>query len=1609
MITQIKNKLTKKSLVLFSTLTGVFFQPVKVGRNLATALTTLLVLSIFVDNLISLTVSTSTTGSVYVKNPSTLIIDDFDDGVSPNNLGAPGGSFTGSGGTANEIIVSTVAVGGSGCSLQINYNVSANESYSGYWTRFHHTNPRDLSDYKYLSFYVKGGVGGEFFKIELSTGAGGWKSRIYINDYLDGGVTTQWKKVTIPFDNFCNVTDWTKIYEMTIVFEKSAATTNNSSTSGSIYIDNLIIGSEFQGTVRFDYYGDKLGVNSTGGEMGDVFDTASIVRSFSSSQYHSSPNCLQMDYDVRVVDSYAGVFNIVGGTTTGWGKVAQDFSPYSQITFWIKAKPGVNNPEKMQVELKRTGYTINTYIIIDISTSWKKMTIPFYHFSGLSTAGYKIDEVVFIIKYWDTPYGHEVGTVYIDDVQFEKSGYSGDTTLPIVPTNLKVMDTAVGRTVADSDNFTWINWLTCTANSGLQDSTLESIRFEYRPSAGSWITIGTDYDISDNTYSAYWDTAELSESPQTYELRAIARDSSGNESAMAPKTNLTVKHYPDITTMTDDQLLDLIQKQIFWYYWVESNPDKGIVQDRTKNFTSDTYGYTSVAATGLGLVNICIAHSRGWINFTDAYNRIYTILSAYFNAPESSEAGSPMLVRYKGFYYHYTNFGGARVSGSELSTIDSSIFLSGALFAGKYFKNYGYNAPWDFADQMYRRVDWNWMLNGNNLLDWGWTPEGGFNQTEMGNYSECILAYMLGVGSPESVKKLPNANGWNSLTRAPATYNDISYIFEKSLFTHQYPQLFIDLQGKKDAYDCYATNTFEATIHQHKYAYDNRTLYSTYNENSWGLGGSDGSGGYHAYGIGDHDGTVAISNLLTAITERPTQVISAMRYLYGNYKNNIWGKYTFCDSYNTVGGMWRTPDVVGVQQGAALIAIENKRSNLVKNTFSNLTYIQNAFTILGFNNDITSPGKITDLSAQTTNGNVKLIWTATGDDGTTGNISNGMYEIKFSTVATDTWDTAPNKYLDYGIIWSTNVVAGSNQSRIISNLPGNKMYYFWLKLCDDSFNWSPSSDKLTFYVADTTLPSAITNLSALTGALGGEINLSWSTPGDDGLSNTLLLGSQYKIQYSVSASEPWSITNAQIVISTSGVNPNVVVGRVVTGLTEGTVYYFRIWTCDEAENWSGISNSASAPAKVVDAVPPAQINTLSAVTGILGGEINLTWQTPGDDGSLGVLPLGSQYKIQYSVSASEPWSITNAQIAISTSGVNPNVVVGRVVTGLTEGTVYYFRIWTCDEAGNWSGISNSASATVRLWTLWDDCNSHYWCPEGWGVTAPTLTWVSFQGRQCLKAHWNAGADGGYMRTDWTFSNENWESPVTGFKADVYIDSSANTIDVGIQPRPRTFDPAIETLWNSNLALNQWLPISYTFTSALDYSTVAAITFSIQQLGGVASDVYFDNIRLVSSSVEDWDNMDDPSRIWTYGGDFVNWNASHLGRKEPITHNYTCPVSSAASVFLQWSGAISGYAKVTSGDNLNANWSGYKSVKIWARCSSTTNNIKIGFWDGAIYSTTSVKKAPTANIWTELTYNLPTGIAWESVDSIEFIVETNSGASSGTIYVDDIRFSGEVIP
>src|SRR5712691_6963195 len=174
-------------------------------------------------------------------------------------------------------------------------------------------------------------------------------------------------------------------------------------------------------------------------------------------------------------------------------------------------------------------------------------------------------------------------------------------------------------------------------------------------------------------------------------------------------------------TYGDDQLHTL-QRHTFRYFWEETNPENGLIPDNT---AADNLP-ASIAGVGFALASYPVAVERLFVSRERAVERTLATLRFFWNAPHGR---SPDATGYRGFFYHFLDVTtGRRAWRCELSTIDTTILIAGALTAAAYFDRAtdSEREVRTLADSLYRCVDWRWAQNGGVTVSHGWKPENGF-------------------------------------------------------------------------------------------------------------------------------------------------------------------------------------------------------------------------------------------------------------------------------------------------------------------------------------------------------------------------------------------------------------------------------------------------------------------------------------------------------------------------------------------------------------------------------------------------------------------------------------------------------------------------------------------------------------------------------------------------------------------------------------------------------------------------------------------------------------------------------------------------------------------
>ena len=383
--------------------------------------------------------------------------------------------------------------------------------------------------------------------------------------------------------------------------------------------------------------------------------------------------------------------------------------------------------------------------------------------------------------------------------------------------------------------------------------------------------------------------------------------------------------YAQIPVLSDIEFLNMVQKAGVDFFWREANASNGLIRDRNTQ-----YAPCSIASVGFGLSAICIGIEQGWIPREAGRERILKTLKTFWQKPQGRAATG--FIGYKGFFYHFLDMNNAsRAWNSELSSIDTALLLAGMLDAKQFFFN---NEPEEqeiraLADSIYNRVDWEWMRNYQSGLLMEWTPERGFGSNWWRGYNEAMIMYILGLGSPTHPIPKSTWSAWTSGYEWKNQYGH-DYVIFPPLFGHHYSHCWIDFRNIQDDYMrskqiTYFENSRRATYAQRAYCIANPGKFKGYGEMVWGITACDGPNGYKARGAPppqNDDGTIAPTAAGGSIPFAPEICIPALRHFYDNYKLQIWTSYGFRDAFNLTQNWWG-PDVIGIDQGTIVIAIEN--------------------------------------------------------------------------------------------------------------------------------------------------------------------------------------------------------------------------------------------------------------------------------------------------------------------------------------------------------------------------------------------------------------------------------------------------------------------------------------------------------------------------------------------------------------------------------------------------------------------------------------------------------------------------------------------------------------
>ncbi|HLD29494.1 MAG TPA: gliding motility-associated C-terminal domain-containing protein, partial [bacterium] len=320
------------------------------------------------------------------------------------------------------------------------------------------------------------------------------------------------------------------------------------------------------------------------------------------------------------------------------------------------------------------------------------------------------------------------------------------------------------------------------------------------------------------------------------------------------------------------------------------------------------------------------------------------------------------------------------------------------------------------------------------------------------------------------------------------------------------------------------------------------------------------------------------------------------------------------------------------------------------------------------------PSPISNLTALagSKDGEVKLKWTAPGDDGTNGTCTG--YLVKYATyqITSSLFNGASTFYNNWQPLESL-----SPELQAVTGLIPGTTYFFAVKGFDGSSYglWNSSLqyagiNSLNFAPAQDLVPSSPT---WTTQEIADEyLILQWNK-------NPEIDIDSYYLEKATSSAGAF-----QQILSTS----SAFTSYTLTGLVNFTTHYFRMRAID----WRDAIGPYSSVTGLVpaDYAEPAAVSTLSALQSVSAGQIYLNWTAPGDNGWQDTV-TGGRYEIAaatYSFdSSTSSFLAAPFQVSLSTD-ITPLSFTLYTVTGLTGDSTFYLRIRAVDEVSNKGSPSN---------------------------------------------------------------------------------------------------------------------------------------------------------------------------------------------------------------------------------------------------------------------------------------------------------------------------------
>jgi hypothetical protein len=291
------------------------------------------------------------------------------------------------------------------------------------------------------------------------------------------------------------------------------------------------------------------------------------------------------------------------------------------------------------------------------------------------------------------------------------------------------------------------------------------------------------------------------------------------------------------------------------------HPRTGLYGDAYFTMGVNPESRCSVAATGVGLIGLAVADHEGWDD--QALEKAKLTLRTVLGLTEGCQ---PARDAKTGFYAHFIDMETGANLGSEISTIDTSLLVVGALIAGKHFLERDPEIA-RMADELLYGLDWRVIIADKETGVINMIVQDGQGTAPLPAYNEYVLAaYLARLARPDDpdIRELwDNTYAVERIDKLPqALYRDIPVLTDTntsragaflSSFVHQFPYYLVPDYAKSETYNRYYANACMADRLKWKELAEVPSYVWGY-----GAGANDGLyNTYHADKINDSPGDIA--------------------------------------------------------------------------------------------------------------------------------------------------------------------------------------------------------------------------------------------------------------------------------------------------------------------------------------------------------------------------------------------------------------------------------------------------------------------------------------------------------------------------------------------------------------------------------------------------------------------------------------------------------------------------------------------------------------------------------------------------------------------------------